>query len=109
MPPKKATTTSGAMGPGGTDGTGRSTATGAGIGVDVEPDPSTTVPEPTETAGTATGKREATVESFEALGFIKVIAKIIWLCDFPEGLKHGDVHQATELDEVVSCNNNWYR
>ena len=84
MPPKKATTTSGATGPGEADGTGRSTATGAGTGVDLEPDTSTTVPEPTATAGTATGKREATVESFEALGFTKVIAKIIWLCDFPE-------------------------
>ena len=96
MPPKRATTTPSASGPGGTDGTGRSTAPGAGIGVNVEPDPSTTVPETTETAGTtagttagatratSTGNRETTVASFEALGFTKVIAKIIWLCDFPE-------------------------
>jgi hypothetical protein len=92
MPPKKATTTSGATGTGGTEGASRPTAPGAGIGVDVEPDPSTTVPETTATpgttsgatTGTSTGKREATVASFEALGFTKVIAKIIWLCDFPE-------------------------
>ena len=52
MPPKKATTTSGATGTGGTEGASCPTVPGAGIGVDVEPDPSTTVPETTATAGT---------------------------------------------------------
>ena len=69
MPPKKATTTSGVAGTGGTEGAGRSSAPDAGIDVDVEPDPSTVVPEPAAkvgtTAGTATGKSEATIASFE--------------------------------------------
>ena len=95
MPPKKATITPSAAGTGGTDATGRSSAPGAGIDVDNAPDLSAATPDPMVTTGTTTGttagttagtavKAEATIDSYEALGFTKVIAKIIWLCDFPE-------------------------
>ena len=91
MPPKKATTSSGATGSGGNDGNGGNTGSVGSGGGNTTPE-ATRVPE--TTTGTTTGAAGMTAEAPGTTGtapasatpaaHTPVIAKIIELCDFPE-------------------------